>query len=138
MPPTWLYSVSNFKKLHYNRPLASKGSASTDSTNNGLKIFGKIFQKVPRSKLKIAIVVVHQPCPTLCNPMDYSMPSFPVLNHSWSLLKLISIESVMSSNHLILSCPHLLLPTIYIALGEGNGNPLQYSCLENSMDRGAW
>jgi len=24
------------------------------------------------------------------------------------------------------------------ALGEGNGNPLQYSCLENSMDGGAW
>ena len=23
-------------------------------------------------------------------------------------------------------------------LGEGNGNPLQYFCLENSMDRGAW
>ena len=22
--------------------------------------------------------------------------------------------------------------------GEGNGNPLQYSCLENLMDRGAW
>ena len=22
--------------------------------------------------------------------------------------------------------------------GEGNGNPLQYYCLENSMDRGAW
>ena len=22
--------------------------------------------------------------------------------------------------------------------GEGNGNPLQHSCLENSMDRGAW
>ena len=22
--------------------------------------------------------------------------------------------------------------------GEGNGNPLQYSCLENSMDRGTW
>ena len=22
--------------------------------------------------------------------------------------------------------------------GEGNGNPLQYSCLENSMDRGEW
>ena len=22
--------------------------------------------------------------------------------------------------------------------GEGNGNPLQYSCLENSMDSGAW
>ena len=24
------------------------------------------------------------------------------------------------------------------SLGEGNGNPLQYSCVENSMDRGAW
>ena len=23
-------------------------------------------------------------------------------------------------------------------MGEGNGNPLQYSCLEKSMDRGAW
>ena len=23
-------------------------------------------------------------------------------------------------------------------IGEGNGNPIQYSCLENSMDRGAW
>ena len=22
--------------------------------------------------------------------------------------------------------------------GDGNGNPLKYSCLENSMDRGAW
>ena len=25
-----------------------------------------------------------------------------------------------------------------ISPGEGNGNPLQYSCLENSMDRGVW
>ena len=24
------------------------------------------------------------------------------------------------------------------SLGEGNGNPLQYNCLENPMDRGAW
>ena len=24
------------------------------------------------------------------------------------------------------------------SLGEGNGNPLQYYCLENPMDRGAW
>ena len=25
-----------------------------------------------------------------------------------------------------------------LVYGEGNGNPLQYSCLENPMDRGAW
>jgi len=24
------------------------------------------------------------------------------------------------------------------SVGEGNGNPLQYSCLENPVDRGAW
>ena len=27
---------------------------------------------------------------------------------------------------------------IYIFTGEGNGTPLQYSCLENPVDRGAW
>ena len=29
-------------------------------------------------------------------------------------------------------------PEVDVFLGEGNGTPLQYSCLENSMDRGAW
>ena len=27
---------------------------------------------------------------------------------------------------------------LYRNMGEGNGNPLQYSCLENPVDRGAW
>ena len=31
-----------------------------------------------------------------------------------------------------------LIPETGRSPGEGNGNPLQYSCLENSMDRGAW
>ena len=31
-----------------------------------------------------------------------------------------------------------LIPESGRSLGEGNGNPLQYSCLENPMDRGAW
>ena len=30
------------------------------------------------------------------------------------------------------------IPRLGRSPGEGNGNPLQYSCLENSMDRGAW
>ena len=37
----------------------------------------------------------------------------PFITNSWSLLKLMSIESVMQSNHLILSCPLLLLPLIF-------------------------
>ena len=31
-----------------------------------------------------------------------------------------------------------LIPGLGRSPGEGNGNPLQYSCLGNSMDRGAW
>jgi len=37
------------------------------------------------------------------------------------------------------SAGHLgLIPGSGRSLGEGNGNPLQYSCLGNFMDRGAW
>ena len=32
----------------------------------------------------------------------------------------------------------LFKESLYCSLGEGNGTPLQYSCLENPMDRGAW
>ena len=31
-----------------------------------------------------------------------------------------------------------LIPGLGRSPGESNGNPLHYSCLENSMDRGAW
>ena len=31
-----------------------------------------------------------------------------------------------------------LIPGLGRSPGEGNGNPLQYYCLENPMDRGAW
>ena len=31
-----------------------------------------------------------------------------------------------------------LIPGLRRSLGEGNGYPVQYSCLENPMDRGAW
>ena len=31
-----------------------------------------------------------------------------------------------------------LIPGLGISPGEGNGNPLQYSCWENPMDREAW
>ena len=55
---------------------------------------------------------VTQLCPILCNPMDCSTPGWPVTN-SWSLLKLMSIGSVMPSNHFILCRPLLLLPSIF-------------------------
>ena len=117
--------------------------------------------------------------------------SLSIIN-SQSLLKLMCIELVMPSNHLILCHPLLLLPSVFPGIrvfsnesvlrirqpkdwsfsfsivlpraslvaqsvknlpavqetqvrflgwedpGEGNGSPLQYSCLENPMDRRSW
>ena len=45
--------------------------------------------------------------------MDCSTPAFPVLTTSQSLLKLMSIESVMPSNHLVICHPLLLWPSIF-------------------------
>ena len=56
---------------------------------------------------------VTQSCPTLCVPMDCSMSgslSFTIFQ-SW--LRLMSIESVMPSNNLILCHPLLLLPSVF-------------------------
>ena len=51
--------------------------------------------------------------PTLGDPMDCSTPGFPSITNSRSLPKLMSIELVMPSNHLILCPPLLLLPSIF-------------------------
>ena len=56
---------------------------------------------------------VSKSCPTFCDPMDCSMPGFPVFHHSQSLLKLMSIELVMPFNNLVLCHPLLLLPSIF-------------------------
>ena len=58
-------------------------------------------------------LVVAQSCLTLCDPMDCRMLGSPSFTISQSLLKLMSIESVMPSNHLILCRPLLLLPSIF-------------------------
>ena len=54
-----------------------------------------------------------QSCPILCNLMDCSTPGFPVLHHLPEAVKLMSIESVMPSNHLALCHPLLVLPSIF-------------------------
>ena len=56
---------------------------------------------------------VAQWCLTLCDPMDAARQASLFITNSWSLLKLMSIESVMPSNHLILCHPLLLLPSIF-------------------------
>ena len=57
--------------------------------------------------------LVAKSCPSLCDSMDYSMQASLSSTISQSLLNLMSIESVMPSNHLILCRPLLLLPSIF-------------------------
>ena len=57
-------------------------------------------------------------CLIVCNPMDYSMPVSLSSTVSQSLLKFMSIESVMLSNHLIFHCPLLFLPSVFPASGS--------------------
>ena len=73
------------------------------------------FQKVPEStgtnlhSIYIVIVVQLLSCVQLFAAHQASL-SFLI---SWSLLKLMSIELVMTSNYLILCCPLLLLPSVF-------------------------
>ena len=46
-------------------------------------------------------------------PLTAAHQAFPSITNSWGLLKLMSIELVIPSNHLILCCPLLLLPSIF-------------------------
>ena len=60
---------------------------------------------------KVQFSSVTQSCPTICDPIAASQASLSITN-SQSLLKLMPIESLMPSSHLILCRPLLLLPPI--------------------------
>ena len=62
---------------------------------------------------KLEFSSVAQSCSTLCNPMSRSTPGLPLHHQLRSLPKLMSIEAVAPSNHLIL-CRPLLLPLIFL------------------------
>ena len=61
----------------------------------------------------VQVSSVAQSCPVLCDPMDHSMPGLLSITNSQTLPKLLSTESVMPSNHLILCRPLLLLASIF-------------------------
>ena len=56
---------------------------------------------------------VAQLCPTLCTPWTTTCQAYLSFTISWSLLRLMTIEPMMLSNHFILCCPLLLLPSIF-------------------------
>ena len=67
----------------------------------------------PHDMCSVQSSSVAQSCPTLCDPMDYSTPGFPVHHQFPEVTQTHVHESVMQSNHLILCRPLLLLPSIF-------------------------
>ena len=59
---------------------------------------------------------VAQSCPALSNPWIAACQASLSITKSWSLLKLMSIYSVMPFNHFILCCPLLLLPSVFSSI----------------------
>ena len=114
----------------------------------------------PSSEVEVA-----QLCLTLCDPMHYIVHGIFQLNHKGSprILEWVAYPffswSSWPKNQTRVSCiaggfltnpvAQLVesacnagdlgsIPRLGRSPGEGNGNPFQYSCLENSMDRGSW
>ena len=71
---------------------------------------------VPKNSERVIIIVVVQslsPVGLLVTPWTAARQASLSFTISWSLLRFMYIELVMPSNHLILCCPLLLLPSIF-------------------------
>ena len=69
---------------------------------------------------------------------DYCQVTFVALVCNYFLYFAISKLGSVVNNPSANAADVCSIPELGRYPGDGNGNPLQYSCLENSMDRGAW
>ena len=60
------------------------------------------------------------------------------VGHDWVTFTFISLHWWLSDKESACQCRRRRIPGSGKSPGEGNGNPVQYPCLENPMDRGAW
>ena len=92
----------------YRRSRSTMGT----QTYNSIKVYRPHKLLVCFFQKTVQFSSVAQSCLTLCDPMNRSTLGPPSITNSRSSLKLMSIESVMPSSHLILCHPLLLLPPI--------------------------
>ena len=116
-----VHGVFQMQEYWSELPFPSPGDRLTQGLKSCLCLLHWQAGSLPLSHLESPEVNRHtfqfssvtQSCPTLCNPTDCSMPGFLSITNSQSFLKLMSIELVMPSKHLILCCPLLLLPSVF-------------------------
>ena len=75
-----------------------------------------VFLSVSYAFVMVQFSSVTQSCLTLCDPMDCNTSGLPVHHQLPELAQVMSIESVVPSNHLILRHPLLLLPSIFLSI----------------------
>ena len=106
----WVTSLSLFIFMHWRTWQPTLLFLPGESQGWGCPRVGHDWRNLA---VAVAAGKVTQCCPTLCDPMDCSTPGLPVHHQLRSLLKLMSIESVIPSNHVILCRPLLLPPSIF-------------------------
>ena len=91
-----------------------KGLTERAMQRSGERVGGIPVEGTANKDARVGAVVVQLPsCVWLCDPMDCSTPGPPVPHHLPEFAQVMSIESVMPSNHLILCHPLLLLPSVF-------------------------
>ena len=114
--------VMYYKSQKKKKPLkCSEGMNNVFSSFHFSRFLPPIFlhwRYISSCLLKFWVIIlsqfssVAQSCPTLCAPWIAACQASLSITNSWSLSKLMSIKSVMPSNHLIV-CHPLLLPSIF-------------------------
>ena len=120
----WKTNLKKFSQMQH-REINNREEYKLKDTENRVRKFNLNLNRVPKGKGRQCIEPdsksnaslssnsFTQLCLALCDSMDCSMPGFPVHHQYPSLLRLISIELVMPSHHLILCSPLLLPPSIF-------------------------
>ena len=121
-PHSLLYSVSEkaeivkegnrYMKVHYCQNVALNMSAKLENSAVATRLIRVVFIPNPNkdNAKECSVQFSHSVVSDSATPWTVARQAFLSITNSWSLLKLMSIESVMPSNHLIL-CRPLLLPS---------------------------
>ena len=115
--------------------LSSKATIKEKSADVNLRIY-RCLMRVPII-INMHLVKTWLCCPAwellaICGYLKWTLSTHTHTHMQWTLIEIneMKVSFVTPASFQVLSS--------HIWLGEGNGTPLQYSCLENPVDSGAW
>ena len=137
MPGSSVHGISQVKILEWAAISFSRGSSQPRDQNHVSCLAGRFFATEPPGKLWFE--VLDHKNTTLKN-------IFVRKYHKWLETAKINMRELcfykwfkkLFSGYLTLIYIYIYMYACIYDMGDRNGNPLQYSCLENPMDGGAW